>query len=326
MHVATGREVANRHGTDPLGGYLRDLQRFGLLSGADETRLAQQMERGRAARERLQHGGLSTIERHDLRSISLRGEDARRTFVESNLRLVVSIAKTYPSVVVPLLDRIQDGNVGLIQAVDGFDWRRECKFSTYAHWPIRKAISRGTYNNGRTIRLPDPALAILRPLRTARSRLELSLRRPASIAELAVEMNLPRDRIADVLRCEEEPRSLGQPLRGHADGALEDLIEDADALPLLDTVILGLMRDEVRTLVKTLDERERQIISLRFGLDGEGSHTLEEIGKAFGLTRERIRQIEARAKAKLRERGDAIHTLLETKSSQLETHTTADRR
>jgi RNA polymerase sigma factor (sigma-70 family) len=281
--------------------YLEDVGRHDLLTKDDEVRLAQAIEAGVAARTELETAKkLTPTQRRQLRRGVRLGEEAHRQFVNSNLRLVVSIAKKYQSSGLPLLDIVQEGNLGLIHAVDKFDWRKGFKFSTYATWWIRQAIQRGIANSARVIRLPVHAGDMLTALLKMRAQLEGSLGRTPTLAELANEAELPLDKVVEVLRYAVDTVSLDEPVRDDGDAELGDFVEDRNATAPFDAAAVSLLPGEVAKVLKVLDERERTILCLRFGLDGGGERTLEEVAEHFGLTRERIRQIEARAMSKLR--------------------------
>jgi len=253
--------------------YLEDVGRHDLLTKDDEVRLAQAIEDGVAARTQMETAKkLTPTQRRQLRRTVRLGEEAHRQFVNSNLRLVVSIAKKYQSSGLPLLDIVQEGNLGLIHAVDKFDWRKGFKFSTYATWWIRQAIQRGIANSARVIRLPVHAGDMLTAL----------------------------EKVVEVLRYAVDTVSLDEPVRDDGDAELGDFVEDRNATAPFDHAATSLLPGEVAKVLSVLDERERTILTLRFGLDGGGERTLEEVAEHFGLTRERIRQIEARAMSKLR--------------------------
>jgi RNA polymerase sigma factor (sigma-70 family) len=284
--------------------YLTDIGQYTLLTKDDEVRLAKAIEAGKIALAEQEAGDVKTLtatKRRELRKAIREGEIAERAFVQSNLRLVVSIAKKYQASGLPLLDLIQEGNLGLMHAVEKFDWRKGFKFSTYATWWIRQAITRGIANTGRTIRLPVHAGDTLARLQKARSRLELKFGRPATLAELSKEVEMPEDKVTEALRFAAEPLSLSEPLREDGDAELGDVVEDRSAESPFEVAATALLPEEIQRLLAPLDEREREILRLRFGLDGSGEgRTLEEVGEHFNLTRERIRQIEARAMSKLR--------------------------
>jgi RNA polymerase sigma factor (sigma-70 family) len=281
--------------------YLEDVGRHDLLTKDDEIRLAQAIEGGIAATEELStKKRLTPTQRRALRRKIREGEEAHRQFVNSNLRLVVSIAKKYQSSGLPLLDIVQEGNLGLIHAVDKFDWRKGFKFSTYATWWIRQAIQRGIANSARVIRLPVHAGDMLSALLKLRAQLEGTLGRTPTLAELASEAELPLDKVVEVLRYSVDTVSLDEPIREDGDAELGDFVEDRNATAPFDAAATALLPGEVAKVLACLDDRERTILTLRFGLDGGGERTLEEVAEFFGLTRERIRQIEARAMSKLR--------------------------
>jgi RNA polymerase sigma factor (sigma-70 family) len=281
--------------------YLTDIGQYPLLTKEDEVRLAQQIEKGVEAREKLKsEEKVTAAEKRDLKRLDRNGARAEKKFVQSNLRLVVSIAKKYQASGLPLLDLIQEGNLGLMHAVEKFDWRKGFKFSTYATWWIRQAITRGIANTGRTIRLPVHAGDTLARLQKARTRLELKYGRPATLTELAADVEMPEDKITEALRFANEPLSLSEPLREDGDAELGDVVEDRGAASPFEVAATSLLPDEIARLLAPLDEREREILKLRFGLDRGEPRTLEEVGEHFNLTRERIRQIEARAMSKLR--------------------------
>ncbi|NLA34564.1 MAG: sigma-70 family RNA polymerase sigma factor [Actinobacteria bacterium] len=282
--------------------YLTDIGQYPLLTKDDEVRLAQAIESGAAASAELESSDapMTPTRKRELRRAIRAGQEAERTFVQSNLRLVVSIAKKYQASGLPLLDLIQEGNLGLMHAVEKFDWRKGFKFSTYATWWIRQAITRGIANTGRTIRLPVHAGDTLTRLQKARARLELKYGRPATLSELSAEVELPEDKVTEALRFASEPLSLSEPLREDGDAELGDVVEDRGADSPFEVAATALLPEEISRLLSPLDEREREILKLRFGLDRGEARTLEEVGEHFNLTRERIRQIEARAMSKLR--------------------------
>ena len=296
------KERVERDEEDLVRLYLTDIGQYPLLTKDDEVRLAQTIEGGRSAEQDLatKVKDLTPAKRRELRRKIQTGEQAQQTFVQSNLRLVVSIAKKYQASGLPLLDLIQEGNLGLMHAVEKFDWRKGFKFSTYATWWIRQAITRGIANTGRTIRLPVHAGDTLARVQKAQARLELRFGRPATLAELGAEVEMPEDKLIEALRFRAEPLSLSEPLREDGDAELGDVVEDRGAESPFEVAATSLLPEEINRLLSPLDEREREILRLRFGLDRGEPRTLEEVGEHFNLTRERIRQIEARAMSKLR--------------------------
>jgi RNA polymerase sigma factor (sigma-70 family) len=286
---------------DLLGLYLSDIGRHPLLTKDDEVRLAQAAEAGTEARAALETLGKSSPARaRELRRIVQAGDNAVETFTNANLRLVVSIAKKYQASGLPLLDLVQEGNLGLMHAVEKFDWRKGFKFSTYATWWIRQAITRGIANGSRTIRLPAQAGDLLNQVARTRARLEAQLGRRVALAEIAAELEVSTDRIAEVLLHVAAPASLSEPLGHDSDAELGDLVEDHSAVSPYESAATALLSGEVAKMLAGLNDREREIIQLRYGLDRGSPRTLEEVGARFGVTRERIRQIEAKAMAKLR--------------------------
>ena len=281
--------------------YLNDVGKHGLLTKDDEVRLAQAVEAGQRARAELVAEGVTEPgRRRQLSRLVREGDEATETFVMANLRLVVSIARKYQAADFPLLDLVQEGNLGLIHAVEKFDWRKGFKFSTYATWWIRQAISRGIANSGRTVRLPVHAGDLLNRVIRSRGHLEGQLGRRPTITELAADLGLEETKVIEILRHVGEPMSLSEQVRSDGDAELGDFVEDHSAVSPFDAAAAALLSDEVAKMLLVLDQREREILQLRFGLDRGLPRTLEEVGDHFHLTRERIRQIEARAMSKLR--------------------------
>jgi RNA polymerase sigma factor (sigma-70 family) len=280
--------------------YLDEIGRYPLLTKEDEVRLARAIEIGREAETGLSGAQLAAVKRRELRRAIREGEDATQTFINANLRLVVSIAKKYQSSDMPLLDLIQEGNLGLIHAVEKFDWRKGFKFSTYATWWIRQSIGRGIDNSSRTIRLPVHAGDQVRRLLRIRGNLEGELGRAPTPEELADAMQLPADQVRELLRHATDPVSLDSPIGTEGDTELGDIVADLSSASPFEVVAAGLLGEEIDKLLRPLDAREREILRLRYGLDRGDPRTLEEVGDALHLTRERIRQIERQALSKLR--------------------------
>jgi RNA polymerase sigma factor (sigma-70 family) len=282
--------------------YLNDIGKHALLAKDDEARLARAIEAGRAARTASgATKGNSPARQRELSRVSREGDRAATTFVQANLRLVVSIAKRYQAAELPLLDLVQEGNLGLIHAVEKFDWRRGFKFSTYASWWIRQAIVRGIANTGRTIRLPVHAGDLLTQVTMARGRLEGQLGRRPTVVEIAADLELREEKVIEILRHAAEPLSLSEPLGDDGDAELGDLVEDRSAVAPFDAAAAALLPGEINKMLLPLAEREREILRLRFGLDRGAPCTLDQIGEHFSLSRERIRQIEDLALSKLRQ-------------------------
>jgi RNA polymerase sigma factor (sigma-70 family) len=295
-------ERLSRHNENPMQRYLTDIRQYPLLDKEDEGRLARQIsERWSAAEELRQHGAhLPLARRTELRQVVALGDDARRTFVQSNLRLVVSIAKRYQSSGVPLLDLVQEGNLGLIHAVEKFDWRKGFKFSTYATWWVRQTITRGIANSGRTIRLPLHAYEALGRVQTAQTLLESKFGRAPTLAELAFEVEVSEDKLIETIGFSATPLSLSEPLGWDRDAEIGDTVEDRSAESPFEMAAAALLPMDIERLLDRLRLREREILRFHFGLDGTTPHTVREVAKQFNLTRERIVQIEAAAMTKLR--------------------------
>jgi len=294
------KERVERDEEDLVRLYLTDIGQYPLLTKDDEVRLAQLIEGGNAARTELEAGakGLTAAKKRELRRTARAGDGAQRTFVQSNLRLVVSIAKKYQASGLPLLDLIQEGNLGLMHAVEKFDWRKGFKFSTYATWWIRQACQRAISNQGATIRVPVHVQERQQKLARARQRLEVKLERDPTIEELAKETGLKESHVEEALSTADASVSLNQSVGSDGDGELGDLFADRSAVDPADEADETLQRLEVRRAVEALQEPDRRVLELRFGFAGE-QWTLEAIGKELGLTRERVRQIEARALTRL---------------------------
>jgi len=288
---------------DLLSLYLSDIGSYPLLDKSQESHLGRAIEIGLRAVEILEASAekLDRARRIELRRLVTEGERARQAFVNSNLRLVVSIAKHYRGSGLSMLDLIQEGNLGLIHAVDKFDWRRGFRFSTYASWWIRQAIRRGITNKGSVVRLPVHAADKLARVQRAREALEIKLGRPATIDELASEMSIGRSEVAEALGWCPDPVSLFEPLTEDGDICLGDVaLEDPEAVSPVDQAVSTLWRDEMAKLLASLGSRDAEVLRLHFGFDRDKPKTLEEIASQLHLTRERVRQIEVRAMCKLR--------------------------
>ncbi len=276
------------------------MKRSCWLSADEEIALAQQMKRGQVAAKRLVKNGHMPEERARLEEEVQRGDAARSHLIKANTRLVVSIAKKYLGQGVPFLDLIQEGNLGLMKAVEKFDPRRGCKFSTYATWWIRQAITRALAEQGRIIRLPVHMDERLRKVYWTARQLERDSGHSPTTEEIASEMGLKPRKVEWLLRVSRRPVSLEKPVGEEEDSELGDFIEDQEALSPVDTTYQHLLGDKLEEVLATLSPREAKILRLRFGLHDGRSYTLKEVGEKFGLTRERIRQIEAEALDRLR--------------------------
>jgi RNA polymerase sigma factor (sigma-70 family) len=281
--------------------YLQDLGRHPLLRPEDEVRLGELTRRGAAARQRLQGDeALSAQERTALCRDVERGEQATKSFVESNLRLVVSIAKKYQWSGLPLLDLVQEGNLGLIHAVTAFDHTKGFRFSTYATWWIRQAITRGIDKSARTIRLPVHVASELATMRRTSTSLESELARTPTDDELADELGWSRSHLVSVTSVPTEPASLDAPMSDEGTEGLDAVLADPDSLDPAEAATGDQMAAELDRLLDQLNEREQAVLRLRYGLGGEDPHTLEETGQLLGVSRERVRQLERRAMEQLR--------------------------
>lgn len=282
--------------------YLREIGRIPLLTAAEEVELARRVEAGLFAEEKLTNTpDLSSQLAFDLDKLVVLGRMAKRRLIEANLRLVVSVAKRYVGRGLTMLDLVQEGNLGLIRAVEKFDYARGYKFSTYATWWIRQAMSRALADQARTIRVPVHVVELInRVVRVQRRMLQERGYEPTP-EEVAAHLDLTGERVSEVLRLAQEPVSLHAPVGEEEDVALGDLIEDGDAASPVESAAFLLLREHLDAVLSTLGERERKVVQLRYGLADGRPRTLEEIGRIFGVTRERIRQIESKTLNKLRD-------------------------
>ncbi|MFI8104627.1 RNA polymerase sigma factor [Streptomyces sp. NPDC086023] len=282
--------------------YLREIGRIPLLTAAEEVELARRVEAGLFAEEKL--GSTPDLDSQlavDLDRLVVMGRMAKRRLIEANLRLVVSVAKRYVGRGLTMLDLVQEGNLGLIRAVEKFDYARGYKFSTYATWWIRQAMSRALADQARTIRVPVHVVELInRVVRVQRRMLQERGYEPTA-EEVANHLELSPERVSEVLRLAQEPVSLHAPVGEEDDVALGDLIEDGDATSPVESAAFFLLREHLEAVLSTLGERERKVVQLRYGLMDGRPRTLEEIGRIFGVTRERIRQIESKTLNKLRD-------------------------
>jgi RNA polymerase primary sigma factor len=286
---------------DSVHTYLKSIGRTSLLTAEEEVNLAKRIEAGLYAEHKLENEtGLSRRYREDLEAVAQDGRRAKAHMLEANLRLVVSVAKKYSDRGLSLLDVVQEGNLGLIRAVEKFDYAKGYKFSTYAMWWIRQAIQRGFADSARTIRLPVHVLEMLSKLSRVERDMHQRLGREPTPEELAVELDRTPDQIEELLRTSRQPISLDSTIGEDGETSIGDLIEDVDAPEASELVDRQLMADQLRHALDALTPREATIMAMRFGLYDGNPHTLDEIGKALGLTRERIRQLEKQSLSKLR--------------------------
>jgi RNA polymerase primary sigma factor len=291
---------------DPVRMYLKEIGRVALLTGPEEVGLAKRIEAGAAARVRLEEiaglpGDAVVAERARLDAVEADGLEAKRQLIQANLRLVVSIAKRYVGRGMLLLDLIQEGNLGLMRAVEKFDYSKGFKFSTYATWWIRQAITRAIADQARTIRIPVHMVETINKVLRVQRQMVQELEREPTVEELADRVDLSPARVREIYRISQDPLSLDSPVGEEDDSNLSDFIEDQQAEAPADAAARHLLNEAVKEALGELSEREQQVVRLRFGLDGTGqARTLEEVGREFGVTRERIRQIESKTLAKLR--------------------------
>jgi RNA polymerase primary sigma factor len=302
---------------DSVRMYLKQISKVALLTAEEEVDLARRIEAGLYAAERVRRsaGGTETLSaqlRRDLRWIVRDGKRAKTHLLEANLRLVVSVAKRYTGLGMPFLDLIQEGNVGLIRAVEKFDYTKGFKFSTYAIWWIRQAISRAMGDQARTIRIPVHMMEVINTLRRVQRTLLQDLGRDPTPEELATQMDISPGKVLEIQHYAREPLSLDQTIGDEGDSQLGDFIEDSKAVDAMDALAFTLLQDQLQSVLATLSEREAGIIRLRFGLTDGQPRTGDQISRVYGVTRERIRQIENKAMAKLRHpsRSEALRDYL----------------
>jgi len=293
-----GKTPAN----DPVRMYLKEIGKVALLTASEEVDLAKKIEAGEEASAKLREKGdkLSREETRAMRRQERTGQEAKRKLVEANLRLVVSIAKRYVGRGMLFLDLIQEGNLGLIRAVEKFDFRKGYKFSTYATWWIRQAITRAIADQARTIRIPVHMVETINKLIRVQRQLLQELGREPNPEEIAEQMEITPEKVREIIKVSQEPVSLETPIGEEEDSHLGDFIEDADAVVPIDAASFILLQEQLEDVLNSLNEREKEVIRLRFGLTDGHPRTLEEVGREFGVTRERIRQIESKTLAKLR--------------------------
>ncbi len=293
-------DLQNIDTDDTIGLYLKEVSRVPLLTAEEEVELAQRIERGRMAREELARGNVTIRRRHELRRLIEDGWAAREHLITANSRLVISVAKKYMGRGVPFLDLIQEGNIGLIRATKKFDYRRGHKFSTYATWWIRQAVTRAIADQGRTIRVPVHMGDQINKLLRTQHQLTQRLGREPSVEELALALDVPPKKVENMIQVARRPLSLETPTDDEEDSVLGDFIEDDEAPPPDDTATYNLLKEQLEEVLNSLPPREVRILQLRYGLLDGQAYTLEEVGRKMGVTRERVRQIEAQALSRLR--------------------------
>jgi RNA polymerase primary sigma factor len=293
-------DLANIDTDDTIGLYLKEVSRVPLLTAEQEVDLARRIETGRLVREELAKGVTSYKKRQELRMKIEDGWGAREHLITANSRLVISVAKKYMGRGVPFLDLIQEGNIGLIRATKKFDYRRGHKFSTYATWWIRQAVTRAIADQGRTIRVPVHMGDQINKLLRVQHQLTQRLGREPTVEELADELEVPPKKVENMIQVARRPLSLETPTDDEEDSVLGDFIEDDEASPPDDTATYNLLREHLGEVLNSLPPREVRILQLRYGLLDGQAYTLEEVGRKMGVTRERVRQIEAQALSRLR--------------------------
>lgn len=292
--------LANIDTDDTIGLYLKEVSRVPLLTAVEEVQLAKRIEAGRGAREELAHGNISPKRRLELRQAIEDGWAGREHLITANSRLVISVAKKYMGRGVPFLDLIQEGNIGLIRATKKFDYRRGHKFSTYATWWIRQAVTRAIADQGRTIRVPVHMGDQINKLLRVQHQLTQRLGRDPSVDEIALALDVPPKKVENMIQVARRPLSLETPTDDEEDSVLGDFIEDDEAPPPDETATYNLLREHLAEVLNGLPPREVRILQLRYGLLDGQAYTLEEVGRKMGVTRERVRQIEAQALSRLR--------------------------
>ena len=296
----TKDDLANIDTDDTIGLYLKEVSRVPLLTAQEEVELAQRIESGRMAREELARGNVNARRRIELRHLIEDGWAAREHLITANSRLVISVAKKYMGRGVPFLDLIQEGNIGLIRATKKFEYRRGHKFSTYATWWIRQAVTRAIADQGRTIRVPVHMGDQINKLLRIQHQLTQRLGREPTVEELAETLEVPPKKVENMIQVARRPLSLETPTDDEEDSMLGDFIEDDEAPPPDDTATYNLLKEHLVSVLDSLPPREVRILQLRYGLLDGQSYTLEEVGRKMGVTRERVRQIEAQALSRLR--------------------------